>query len=373
MSRGSDTIPKARFRRLGPAANPAAPPDAPRAGVAPSLVRSMHLNESAYPPSPVAVEAMKAACEEVNRYPDPQWRELRTAIARRTGTPESRLLVFNGSDEGIVIVGHVALEPGDEMIAATPSFPGYDHSAAIQGAQIVKVVVRADGAVDVDAMLAAVTARTRILFCTTPNNPTGGLLDRASVERLCESLPESVLLVLDEAYHEFGLEAGGSDHLELVAARRSGPWVVLRTFSKAYGLAGIRVGYCLCGSDDLADAMQQVRSVFNVSRVAQAGALAAWHDTGHRDRIIAQTASERAHLVAELVRLGCEPLPSACNFVASRLPGHDATTVIAALERRGIMVRAIPAPGFEDYIRITVGLADDTAALVEALAEILAA
>ena len=143
----------------------------------------MHLNESAYPPSPVAVEAMKAACEEVNRYPDPQWRELRTAIARRTGTPESRLLVFNGSDEGIVIVGHVALEPGDEMIAATPSFPGYDHSAAIQGAQIVKVVVRADGAVDVDAMLAAVTARTRILFCTTPNNPTGNASAGSSVGR----------------------------------------------------------------------------------------------------------------------------------------------------------------------------------------------
>ena len=368
----SNTIPKAIFRALTPPTRPAVPEDAARPELSPESVRRMHLNESAYPPAPTALQAMKAACDEAHRYPDPEWRELGAAIAERTGIAASRLVIFNGSDEAIVTVGHIALEPGDEMVCATPSFPGYDHSAEIQGARVLKVPVRADGAMDVDAMLEAVTPRTRLLFCTTPNNPTGGLLEAASVERLCEQLPDSVLLVLDEAYHEFGLEAGGAEHLARVAAHRRGPWVVLRTFSKAYGLAGIRVGYGLCGSDDLADAMQQVRNVFNVSRIAQAGALAAWQDVSHRDWIISQTATERARLLDGLAQLGCVSLPSACNFVATRLCGRNAAQIIETLERGGIMVRPIPAPGYEDYIRITIGLPEDTDALIDALSRILA-
>ena len=365
----SPTIPKRIFRDLPARAAPAVPQDASRSPVPPERIRRMHLNESAFPPSPAAIDAMQQACEQVNRYPDPQWRDLAAAISARTGVPQSCVVMVNGSDEAVAIMGQVALEPGDEAIAALPSFPGYDHSAALQGAELAKVAVRADGAMDVNAMLGALTPRTRVLFCTTPNNPTGGLLEQSDVARLCQQLPDTVLLVLDEAYYEFGIQAGGADHLQILG-KRDGPWAVLRTFSKAYGLAGIRVGYCLAGSEDLADACQHVRDVFNVNRVAQAGALAAWHDTRHRDWIVEQTARERERLAVRLEAIGCKPLPSASNFVAARAPKR-AAEVISALEGYGIMVRPIPAPGYEDYIRITLGLPEDSDALIEALEQIL--
>jgi histidinol-phosphate aminotransferase len=367
----SATIPNAIFKAMGPPGSPSIERDLAATGIAATQIRRMNLNESPYPPSAQAIAAMQAACSTVNYYPDPKWRDLVAAISGETGIAENRIVLGNGSDELIVNAGKIALNPGDEMLVPVPSFPGYDKSAEINQAALVRVPVRQDGAPDVDAMAAAITDKTRIVYCATPNNPTGGLIGTAELERLSQAVPASALFIVDEAYYEFGRHAGGDDHLQMLQARQ-GPWVSFRTFSKAFGLAGIRVGYALCGSDDLANAFQQARSVFNVNAVAQAAALAALRDPDHTQWILTQTAEERRRLDAGLRRLGCRPFPSVGNFIAAATD-RPAADIVAALAARGIMISRLMAPGYQDYLRITVSTADDTDALLAALSDILAA
>jgi histidinol-phosphate aminotransferase len=333
-------------------------------------LRRMNLNECPYPPSPKAVAAMQEACAHANWYPDPRWRDVTAAISERTGVPQYRVVMCNGSDEALVAAGRIALAPGDDVVAPIPSFGGYYKEAQINGATLTTVSVRQDGANDVDAMLAAITDRTRLVFMATPNNPTGQMLRTEEVERMALGVPDSALLVLDEAYYEFGIHAGGEEHLPALS-KRTGPWAVFRTFSKAYGLAGIRCGYILAGSDAVADAFQTARSVFNLNAIAQAGAVAAYRDVDHMRMILENTARERERLVAGLKAFGSDPFPTVGNFVAAPMP-RPAVEIIAAMAERGIMITRLQAPGYDNYIRITVGLPDDTDAVLAALREILA-
>ena len=355
---------------------PWTPPPGPGAG-APGIdgtetagpVRRMNLNESPYPPSPRAIEAMREACGSVNRYPDANWRALTAALSARTGVPDVRIVVGNGSDELIASATRIALTPGDQVIAPVPSFGSFAKGAAIQGATLMTVPVRGDGACDVEAMLAAVTARTRLMFLVTPNNPTGGMLGIEEIGRVARELSDNVLLVLDEAYHEFAIQAGGGDPLPVMDTR-AGPWAVFRSFSKAYGLAGVRIGYMLCGSEAVASAFQVARNAFTVNGIAQAGAIAALDDDAHMRRIVASMADERDRLSAGLRDLGLGPLASVGNFVATATK-RPAAEVLAALRERGILISGVPGPRYERYIRITVGLAEDTDAVLQALREIL--
>lgn len=372
MTAPKDTphVPKAHIAALGPPRGPSIQRDSKLSPVPPEQIRRMNLNETPFPPSPRAIEAMREVAGRVNYYPDPKWRDLTAAIAERTGHPEERIVMGHGSDELIVIAGRISLGSGDEVVMPVPSFPGYINCARINDATPVPVPVRQDGASDADAMLAAVTDRTRILFCCTPNNPTGAMLRADEVERLALALPDHVLLIVDEAYHEFAIHAGGENPLPALA-KRKGPWAVFRTFSKAYGLAGIRVGYCLAGSDEITTALQHARSTFNVNAVAQAGALAAWNDEAHRESILDRTKVERERIIAGLKALGCDPFPTVGNFVTTETP-LPAPEVLQGLERRGIMISMLMAPGYEKYIRITTGTSEDTDALLAALAEVLA-
>lgn len=339
-------------------------------GIEPAAIRRMNLNESPFPPSPKAIAAMQDAATRVNYYPDPLWRDLTAALAAHTGHPQDRIVLGNGSDELIVAAGRIVLSPGDEVVVPVPSFPSYSKCAALNGASLVSVKVRQDGAADPEGMLAAVTAKTRIVFLATPNNPTGGLLSTEEVAAFARALPPTTLLVLDEAYYEYGIHGGGTDHLAAIADVAV-PWVAFRTFSKAYGLAGMRVGYALCGSPEVARWFQTVRSTFNVNAVAQAGALAALSDQDHMRSIVERTRVERERLEAGLVRLGCEAFPSVGNYLSARTP-IPAADVVAEVEKRGIMIGRLMAPGYEDYIRITTGRAEDTDALLDALAQVLA-
>ncbi len=363
------SIPNAFIQAMPRWSPPAFPDDTKDAKKPFGAVRRMNLNESPYPPSPNAIAAMQEACTGINRYPDSQWRALTAALSARTGIASSRIVMGNGSDELIASAGRIALTPGDEVVAPIPSFGSFAKSAALQGAKLVSVPVRADGASDVEGMLAAVTERTRLLFLVTPNNPTGGMLRGADVKRLAEQLSDTVLLILDEAYHEFAMQAGGEDLLA-VLRQRDGPWAIFRSFSKAYGLAGIRVGYMLCGSDAVSSAFQVARNAFTVNGVAQAGALAALEDDAHMRAIVAAMATERDELAAGLRALGCSPFPSVGNFVTAPTE-LLAADVMAGLEARGIMITGVPAPGYERYVRITVGTAEDTDAILTALREIL--
>ena len=347
-----------------PGAADFAGPNAPK-------VHMLHFNESPYPPSPKAIEAVQAIAGSLNRYPDSQGKALAQALSLRTGISAGRIVFGCGSDEIIHDVCTFALGPGDHAVVPAPTFPSFGMEARIQGATPIRVKLTAAGANDTAGLVAAVTDRTRVVFCCTPNPPTGGFVDAAGIEEIATGVPETVLLVVDEAYHEFGRHAGGPDVLPILAKRR-GPWVVMRTFSKAYGLAGARLGYALCGSDEVAEAIRKVKLHFGATATAQAAALAALEDDAHLDKVVAAVARERERLSKGLKGLGLKVFPSAANFVSAVMP-IPAARVMEELRQRRILIRDWRDPEHLREIRITVGLSEDTDAVLAALRDILAA
>lgn len=332
-------------------------------------LRRLNLNECAYPPSPRVVAAIQKAAASVNRYPDPTWRALAAAIAQRTGVAPARIAFGNGSDELLMLLSQIVLEPGSSAVLPVPSFPRYMTATLFAGATPIPVPVRGDGANDVGAMLEAIRADTRLVVCATPNNPTGAMLDAAALARLATGVPANTLLLIDEAYFEFARHAGGPDALAAIAAR-PGPWAIVRTLSKAYSLAGLRVGYALLSSPDLAEAVNRVRGMFNVNMLAQAAAVAALEDEAYTQRLLDDCARERQRLSEGFARLGCAPLPSVANFVTVQLP-MPAADAVKAFADRGILVVAVGAAPFDRHVRISVGTAEDTDAVLKALGEIL--
>jgi histidinol-phosphate aminotransferase len=340
----------------------AAPPEPGEPGLAP-----LHLNESPHPPSPRAIAAAQAACTGVNRYPDVLGRRLAVALAERTGVPASRIVFGAGSDELIHLLCQAALEPGLSCVMPVPSFPRYLSGTRLQGATPIAVPLRADGANDVEALAAAVRPDTRVVFACTPNPPSGGALAGDELARLARAVPAHVLLAIDEAYVEFAQD--GADAVAALAGRDA-PWVVLRTFSKAHGLAGLRIGYALCGDDATAEMLKRIRLQFAVSAPAFAAAEASLADTAHLLRNVAAVAAERARLAEGLAALGLRVWPSAANFVSATLP-CPAVPVIATLRGRGILVRDWRDGRFPNEIRITVGLPAETDAVLTALRDML--
>ena len=331
--------------------------------------RLLHLNESPYPPSPRAVEAIRNFGDGLNRYPDIHARALADALAVRTGVPAGRIVFGAGADELVQLVCWITTGPGDAAVMPWPTFPRYASVTRIAGGEAVKAPLDDGGANDAGALLAAIDDRTRAVWCCTPNPPSGGMMDAAALRRLAAGVPETVLLAVDEAYHEYGRHAGGPDVLAALRGRR-GPWLVLRTFSKAYGLGAARVGYALCGSEEVADALRKTKLQYNVNAPGQAAALAALEDDAYLQRTLDLTAAERSRLADGLAALGLNPWPTAANFVSAELPG-DAAEVTQALADRGILTRGWRDPGHPRHVRITVGLPDDTDAVLAALKDVL--
>lgn len=349
---------------------PAFRPPPMAADVAPDgrAMRRLHLNEGPFAPSPRVVQAIQAAAGEVHRYPDPKCRKLAAAVAGRIGVAAERLVFGNGSEEILSLLLAMTLQPGAHAVLPVPSFPRYLAGARFAGAEIATVPVRADGANDIDAMLAAVTPETRIVVVATPNNPTGAMLPADTLVRLARDMPAQALLMLDEAYYEFARHAGGPDVLAILKDCRA-PWAVLRTFSKAYGLAGLRVGYAICGDAAVAEAINRVRGVFNVDSLAQVAALAALDDPAHTQALLDDGARQRQRLSDGFARAGCAPLPSVANFIAARMP-MPAAEAVKAFAQRGIMIGAVGAAPFENHVRVTIGTGEDTDAVLAALQEI---
>ncbi|HTN86945.1 MAG TPA: aminotransferase class I/II-fold pyridoxal phosphate-dependent enzyme [Sorangium sp.] len=326
---------------------------------------ALHLNEAPWPPSPRVVEAIARHAADVFRYPDPRPAGLLRALSERTSAPPHRILLGAGSDELIQTVASTFLEPARKAVFPAPAFPKYRHASLLAGAESVTTPLAPEGHADVDALLSACDARTRLIFVPTPNNPTGSHLGEADLARLIERAPRHAVLAFDEAYYEFARAAGAPDLLAMLAGARA-RWVVLRTFSKAYCLAGLRIGYALAGDDELAEWLARVRPVFNVTRLAEVAALAALADEEHRDALLAFVARERTRLADALVARGRRVLPSVTNFLAVEL-GHEASATIAALKARGILVAGIPGSGYERFVRITIGTAAQNDAVLSAL------
>jgi len=326
-------------------------------------------NEGPHPPFPPALRAIEAAAASANVYPEPTAAALREELAGRLGIGADAILVGSGIDGLISTIATTFLEPGAELAMCWPSFVSWPLRAQLAGAALVRAPLAADGAFDLDALATLVGPRTRLVVVVSPNNPTGGAVSAGALAAFAESLPPSATLVVDEAYFEF-LPAGGHDGLDIL--RGGGRAIVLRTFSKAYGLAALRVGY-LVAQPDLVRELAKVRPAFDVSSIAQAAALASLSSADeHLESRLAEIARERALLASGLSALGLEPLPSAANFVTVGLGSAErAEAVHQALMRRGVVVRPAGAFGAPDHLRITVGRSHEGARLLAALGETL--
>jgi histidinol-phosphate aminotransferase len=323
-------------------------------------------NENPLGPSPKAIQAIQAAVAGVHRYPDGSGHALRHALAAHWGVGPAQVLLGNGSNELLELAGRCFLSPGDEVVYAAQSFVVYDMVAQFTGACKTVVPLR-EYRHDLDAMRAAITERTKLVFLANPSNPTGTSLPPQALERFLADLPAETLAVVDEAYYEYLPPEQRPDALRLVRAGRL--VLVLRTFSKVYGMAGLRLGYGI-GPEPLVALLNRLRAPFNTNSLAQAGAVAALADTEHVARSQALNASGLKYLAERCQALGLRVVPSAANFVLVDV-GRSGPAVAEALLRAGVIVRPVANYGFPTHLRITVGTPAENQRCVEALAAVL--
>ncbi|MDX9833821.1 MAG: histidinol-phosphate transaminase [Desulfobulbus sp.] len=326
-------------------------------------------NENPWGPSPAAIKAIAAMLRDLHRYPDGSSYSLTRAVARWVGAEPEEIVLGNGSNEVIEFLVKAFVATGDSVITSHPSFLMYQKFVQVRGGENIVIPMPGMGH-DLEAISGAVTDRTRLIFIDNPNNPTGTLIDRESFARFLASLPETVIVVLDEAYVDFVDPAERIDLLDCIREPDGIPAVVsLRTFSKAFGLAGLRVGFGVMHRK-VADLLHRVRQPFNISLVAQAGALAALEDLDHYDHTLRATKANRAWLQAKVERLGCHAYPSHANFFLIDVHG-DATRLYEAMLSKGVIVRSMRAYGYPDFIRITVGTEAENHRFIAALGECL--
>jgi histidinol-phosphate aminotransferase len=327
-------------------------------------------NESPYPPIPAVVDAVARSLTGLNRYPDPTNSALRAALSDRYGVPVHRIAIGNGSCDILLAAGEALLEPGAEIVYAWPSFSVYPHLAAAAGARAIEVPVDAAHRHDLDAMRREITAATRLVVVCNPNNPTSTALPLGEIAAFVRSVPRHVAVILDEAYCEFNLLQDPDDSLELLS--RHPNLVLLRTFSKVYGLCGLRVGFGLCGSEEFRVAVDQVRQPFYCNAAAQAAAI---ESLRHQDEVakrVERNLAERIELEAGLRGLGIEPAESQANFVWFDLPdGVSERDTVRGLAERGVLVRAGTSLGREGALRVTVGTEGENGKLLAALPPLL--
>lgn len=324
-------------------------------------------NENALGCSPNALAAYRDAASDIHRYPDPGAERLRAAIARKFELDPARIVFGTGSDEVFSMLSQAYLMPGDNIVQPHYAFAAWAIAARAAGGEVRSASER-DFHVDVDALLAAVNARTRLVFIANPANPSGTLISKYEVERLHAGLSPNVLLVLDGAYAEFATHrADYSDGLDL--ARAPANVVVTRTFSKAYGLAALRIGWAYA-SVDVADALNRIRLPFNTPAPAQAAARAALEDEEFLEASVSHAISARERLVSLLTEHGLACLPPDANFVTAR--ARDAQGLVRDLAERGILVRGLTNYDMPDFVRVTVGAEAEIDALERALRDIRA-
>ena len=323
-------------------------------------------NENPLGPSPRALAALTATASGVALYPEGSAPALRRAVSQATGMPEETLVFGNGSDEVLHLLALTFLQPGDETVQGDPSFAMYEIYATQSDAVPVLVPLK-NYTHNLDAMADAVTDKTRIVFVANPNNPTGTFVRRGAVERFLDRIPRNVLVVFDEAYDEYVSDPDKPDLRPFVLEGRN--IVILHTFSKAYGLAGLRVGYGITRTE-IAEVLNRVRSPFNVNLPAQAAAAAALTDTEHVARTVALNAEGRNYFYAEFERMGLEYVPSEGNFVLVDV-GRDAREVFQALQHKGVIVRSAHGMGLPRHISVTTGTMPQNQRFIAALKEVL--
>jgi histidinol-phosphate aminotransferase len=328
-------------------------------------------NESCFAPGPGVIEAAQRALRGTHRYPDPSYAALRGALSERYGIPSQRIALGNGSCDILLAAGEALLEPGAEIVYAWPAFSVYPHLAAASGARAIQVPLDDQDRHDLDAFAAEITVATRLVLICNPNNPTSTAVPLAAVEEFMERVPRHVCVILDEAYCEFALALGGT-YASLDLLRRWPNLVLLRTFSKVYGLAGLRVGYALCGTDDFRAAVDQVRQPFYLNMAAQAAAVEALRHQDEVERRVTHTVAARLEMIDGLRALGLWVADSDANFVWTHLPPDAVEADVArGLTLGGVLVRAGTALGRGGSLRVTVGTDAENARFLRVIGELI--
>lgn len=328
-------------------------------------------NENPFGASPAVGEALLRLASAVSDYPDASCAALRQALAERTGVPAELIVVGNGSENLLEVICQALLSPGERVTTAIPSFGLHEIYPRMMGASVDMVPVTAGLEYDVPALCASLAGGPKLLMISNPSNPVGCMLDTAALQRLIDAAPAESVLVIDEAYYEYAVDAPGyPDALALLCAQPR-PWIVLRTFSKAWGLAGLRVGYALVSSAELTSLLHRVRAPFNVNVAAQAAALAALSDPGHMTHSVAQTGVRREAMAARLRAMGLTVAPSHANFLFVDV-GRPNGPVCDALLQRGVIVKPWKEAGYERFLRVTIGHEADNERFITGLTAILA-
>jgi histidinol-phosphate aminotransferase len=322
-------------------------------------------NENPLGPSPKAVAAMRKALDSLHLYPDGNAFYLKRKLAEKLAVKPENIVLGNGSNEIIEFVGHALMRPGVDVVVSEYCFAIYPIMARMFGANIVSVPARKLGH-DIPAMLRAITPQTRVMFVANPNNPTGTLAPKEEIEELVAKVPDSVLLVMDEAYIDFLDDR--ADLLPLIRTAQKPNLLLMRTFSKIYGLAGLRLGYGI-GHPEFVSALEKVRQPFNINSLIQAGAIAALEDDEHLTRTKQNNAAGLEYFATELRSLSLEFAPSAANFILVRV--GEGQKAFEAMQSKGVITRPMGGYKLPEWIRITIGTAEENRRCFAALKDAL--
>lgn len=326
-------------------------------------------NENPYGPSPKVKEALEEAIPEIYLYPEPACDSLRALLASRFDVAADRLVFGNGSEDLIAIVAHTFLSPGDRVVTFAPSFGLHVIWPNSVGAEVCAVPAGADYRMDIEQVIAALTPDTRLLMFGNPSNPVGTSIGAGDLRRILAHLPPQTLLVFDEAYLEYASADPTYPDFLAVLKDYETPWLMLRTLSKAYGLAGLRIGYGLASSKDLIDLMDRIRAPFNVNRLAQIAAVAALGDMAYVEDVVRRTIDQREWVRSVLIDVGFESAPSLTNFLFVRAR-EDAGAVADRLLTLGVIVKPWRERGFSDHVRVSIGTRRENEQFVSAWASV---
>ncbi len=322
-------------------------------------------NENSLGPSPKAVAAIKKVLKDINRYPDGSCYYLRVRLAEKLGVAPENLIFGNGSDEIMGIIVQTFMNPDEEAVIAEPTFLEYRLIVQAAGAQI-KAVPLVNFKYDLDAMKRAVTDKTKVIFIANPDNPTGSYLTDREITRFLDGLSDDIIVVMDEAYYDF---VDAKDYPDTMKYLKDRNVIILRTFSKAYGLAGLRIGYGLANAG-LIDCMNRVRQPFNVNMLAQVAALASLDDPQHLKRSVATVLKGKKYLYRKLDKMGLSYIPSETNFILMDVR-RDGREVFERLLRYGVIVRDMKSYKLDSYIRVTIGTQKENNKFIEAFKKVL--
>lgn len=331
-------------------------------------VITLAYNENPLKSSPKALEAIRAELDKAYMYPDGGSLDLRNALAKKYGLEPSQIAIGTGGDHVIVMIAEAFVNEGDEVIVPEPSFVTYNSATVIAGGRLIRVPAKKENLVlDLEAMAAAITERTKIIFLCNPNNPTSTIVSRREVDAFLAKVPGHCLVVFDEAYFEYVSAPDYPDALDYIKEGKN--VISIRTFSKMYGLAGLRIGYAI-GPRHIMDVLSRVLPPFPANRLAQAGALAALDDHDFTSQVLRENSAGRAYLCAEFDKLGLTYAEPHANYIFVDVK-RDAAALNEDLLKRGLILRPAGSWGFPTYFRISIGTKSENEKLVAALRELL--